>query len=337
MEFIQTSDNPCPPGGVVAAVRAVDGKVLRVARWHPAGRPVGTVLICTGRAEFIEKYFEVVGELLQRQLVVVVFDWRGQGLSGRDLDNSRKGHIDDFSLYGRDLDALHEQVLAPFCPEPWFALGHSMGGAILIEQARAGRSPFERIVVTAPMLDLHGLRMPRFTRALASVLDFAGFGGSFIPGGGSTTILTRPFEDNALTSDPKRYARSANIVAAVGQVAIGDPTIGWVDAAFEMMQRFADPEYPRRTLTPILVVCAGSDRVVSVSAVERFGNRLKAGHVVTIPHSRHEILMETDAIRQQFWAAFDAFIPGTRDELSALVTAQTAIEDVRGPVAAAQY
>lgn len=337
MEFIQTPDNPCPPNGVVAAVRAVDGKVLRVARWHPEGKSVGTVLVCTGRAEFIEKYFEVVGELLQRQLTVVVFDWRGQGLSGRDLDNSRKGHIDDFALYGRDLDALREQVLAPFCPEPWFALGHSMGGAILIEQARAGRSPFERIAVTAPMIELHGLRLPRFTRALASVLDFAGFGGAFIPGGGSTTILTRPFEGNALTSDPKRYARSANIVAAAGHVAIGDPTIGWVDSAFEMMRRFADPEYPRRTLTPTLVICAGSDTVVSVSAVERFGNRLKAGHVVTIPHSRHEILMERDAIRQQFWAAFDAFIPGTRMELEALVGAQAVIENVRGPVTAPQF
>jgi lysophospholipase len=29
--------------------------------------------------------------------------------------------------------------------------------------------------------------------------------------------------------------------------------------------------------------------------------------------ARHEILMESDPIREQFWAAFDAFIPGTPD------------------------
>ena len=28
--------------------------------------------------------------------------------------------------------------------------------------------------------------------------------------------------------------------------------------------------------------------------------------------AEHEVLMERDAVREQFWAAFDAFIPGTR-------------------------
>ncbi|MDB5531971.1 MAG: alpha/beta hydrolase, partial [Hyphomicrobiales bacterium] len=73
MEFIVTSDNPCPPGGVVASVRAIDGMVLRVGRWHPPGKARGTVLICPGRAEFIEKYFEVAAELLTRRLAVVIF------------------------------------------------------------------------------------------------------------------------------------------------------------------------------------------------------------------------------------------------------------------------
>jgi lysophospholipase len=33
-----------------------------------------------------------------------------------------------------------------------------------------------------------------------------------------------------------------------------------------------------------------------------------------IPGARHEILMERDEFREQFWAAFDAFVPGTPDE-----------------------
>ena len=35
--------------------------------------------------------------------------------------------------------------------------------------------------------------------------------------------------------------------------------------------------------------------------------------MIVIPGARHEILMERDVIREQFWAAFDAFIPGTPD------------------------
>ena len=329
MDLIVTPDNPVPPGGVTTTLRALDGLRLRVTRWHPEGAALGTVLVCVGRAEFIEKYFETVGELLSRRLAVVVFDWRGQGLSGRELDNSRKGHIDDFSLYERDLDAVVEQALDPFCPGPWFALGHSMGASVLIAQARAGRSPFERLALIAPMIDIHGLKFPRATRVLAEGLDTIGFGGAFVPGGHGASALTRPFEGNRLTSDERRYRRNANIVAAAPALAIGAPTIGWLNAAFRLMAQFADPEYPRRVLTPALVFGAGDDRVVEPRAVEIFSTRLKAGRHLVIPHARHEILMERDAFRDLFWSAFDAFIPGARDELSALATGQGWVEQAR--------
>ena len=329
MELVFTPDNPAPAGGVATTIRAADGMAIRVARWHPEGDSVGTVAICTGRAEFIEKYFEVAGELLRRKLTVAVFDWRGQGLSGRELDNSRKGHIDDFVLYERDLGALASQVLEPFCPKPWFGLAHSMGAAVLLSQARAGRSPFERIVLTAPMIDIEGLRHPRATRLAVEALDIVGLGAMFIPGGGATSIMTQVFEGNILTSDPARYARNANVIAAQPAVGLGAPTIGWLNAAFRCMKQFEDPEFAPRTTTPILVIAAGDERLVSLSATERFATRLKAGRLIVIPHARHEIMIERDQIREQFWAAFDAFIPGTMDELAALEFARRAIQVVR--------
>ncbi len=311
MHLILTAENPAPAGGIVTMARAVDGMAIRVARWHPEGDSLGTVVVCTGRAEFIEKYLEIVGELLGRRLTVVVFDWRGQGFSGRELSNRRKGHIDDFSIYERDLDALVGQVLGPFCPRPWFGLAHSMGGAILIAHARAGRSPFARIVTTAPMIDLYRLRLPGLARLLAQVLDAVGLGAAFIPGGNARAAMSRAFDGNALTSDPARFNRFMALMAQDPQVAIGDPTIGWINSAFRLMAEFADAEYPRRILTPMLVFSAGDDRIVDNRAVERFAQRLKAGSVIAIPGARHEILMERDSVRSQFWAAFDAFIPGS--------------------------
>ena len=38
--------------------------------------------------------------------------------------------------------------------------------------------------------------------------------------------------------------------------------------------------------------------------------RLRAGSQIVLRGSRHEILQERDSIREQFWAAFDAFVPG---------------------------
>ncbi|HWG04109.1 MAG TPA: alpha/beta hydrolase [Beijerinckiaceae bacterium] len=313
MDLIITPENPAPPQGVVAMVRAADGMELRVARWHPANEPVGTVVVCSGRAQFVEQYFETIRDLLTRDLVVVVFDWRGQGLSGRELGNPLKGHIDDFSLYERDLETLVDQTLEPFCPRPWFALGHSMGAAVLLAQARSGRSPFERLVLTAPLIDIYGLKYRQGLRLAVEALDILGLGGAFVPTRRHANIYSKPFHGNPLTSDPQRFAVSGAVIAAAPQIAVGAPTIGWTNAAFRRIAAFADPEYPRRTLTPILVVAAGDDRIADLTATERFATRLKAGHLVVIPHARHEILAERDVFRSQFWSAFDAFVPGTHE------------------------
>lgn len=328
MEIVTTPDNPAPPGVTPAIIRAVDGLSLRVLRWH-APSPRGTIVIAPGRAEFVEKYFETVGDLLDRGFAVVAFDWRGQGLSARELRNRSKGHIDDFSLYERDLDALVQQALEPFCPRPWFALGHSMGASVLIAQARAGRSPFERLVLSAPMIGIRGLRFPLGAKLLAEGLDIAGFGGAFVPGGRARPYLSQPFERNVLTSDRARYERCAGVLAACPDIGLGDPTIGWINAAFRLMDQFADPNYPRGASTPTLIVAAGRDRVVDTRATERFASRLKAGRALVLPHCLHEILLERDEFRQQFWAAFDCFVPGTAERSIIAANPQTASETVR--------
>jgi lysophospholipase len=58
------------------------------------------------------------------------------------------------------------------------------------------------------------------------------------------------------------------------------------------------------------MLAAGDDRIVSSKAIENFANRLKVGTQFLLRGSRHEILHERDLIREQFWAAFDAFVPG---------------------------
>jgi lysophospholipase len=51
--------------------------------------------------------------------------------------------------------------------------------------------------------------------------------------------------------------------------------------------------------------------ITSTAATEAFSTHLRAGAHLLIPGAQHELLMEQDRYRQQFWAAFDAFVPGT--------------------------
>lgn len=307
MRLFETAGNPAPPGAMVLQVTTRDGVRLRTARWS-CGEPRGTVTIAIGRSEFIEQYFEIVRALLARRFAVVVFDWRGQGQSDREIAHASRGYVSSLGGYRRDLEALEAYVLRLHAPKPWFALGHSMGAALLIDQAHDGASPFERLVLTAPMIDI-SLRHRRAVRLAVSVADVLGFGTRLIPRGSEQSLFIRSFEGNILTSDRRQYQRLATAIRNLPALAVGAPTIHWLRCAFELMQRFKAPGYAPTTLVPMLIIAAGMDRIVDTAATERFAIGLKAGQCITIPGARHQIIMDTDLVTAQVWAAIDAFIP----------------------------
>jgi len=312
MKLVSIPANPLPDNVVTGAIKTPDGVNLRFARWTPPPGRKGTVVILQGRAEFIEKYYETVRDLRARGFAVAAFDWRGQGLSDHALKDRRKGHVRNFSEYAIDLGAIMEQVVLPDCPPPIFALGHSMGGAIAIRVCHDGSRWFERVVLSAPMIALPGRRMLGLAGPFARMLRMMGRGSAFVPAGSRAVAGSEDFIGNVVTSDPVRFARNQAVLQEEPSLGLGAPTIAWADSAMRVMKRFAEPNYARQLRQPILLVAAGRDEVVSTPAIEAFGRNLLAGRHLILAGSRHEILQEQDQYRDQFWAAFDAFVPGTR-------------------------
>lgn len=311
MTLVSIPANPVPEGAVTGTIKTPDGVWLRFARFPPPPGRKGTVCLFQGRTEFIEKYFEVVRDLNERGFAVATLDWRGQGLSSRTLADRRKGHVRDFAEYDTDLEAFMKQVVLPDCPPPFFALAHSMGGAILTRALAQGRRWFDRAVLSSPMLAVRIPGSPRLATMTVRFMRMLGLSGSYVPGGGATAMASLPFPGNVLTSDPVRYARAGAVVEAEPALGLGSPTIAWVNAAFKATGAFADPSYPTRMRQPLLIVAAGQDEVVSTPAIEQFAIRLRTGSHLIVAGSRHELLMEQDRYRAQFWAAFDAFVPGS--------------------------
>lgn len=310
MKFVSIPANPVPENGLAGVVKTPDGVSLRYGRWEPPPGRKGTVVILQGRAEFIEKYFETVRDLRARGFAVATFDWRGQGLSDRALSDRRKGYVRSFAQYAMDLDTIMEQVVLPDCPPPYFVLGHSMGGAIAIRACHGGRRWFERVVLSAPMLALPPSRYMSWARPMARIMRLMGRGSAYVPGGEHEPAGTEDFIGNVLTSDPVRFARNVAVAAEAPELALGPPTIAWADSALRQMKEFSNPSYAA-IRQPMLLVAAGYDQVVWTPAIEDFGMYLLAGRHLILPGSRHEILQEQDQFRAQFWAAFDAFVPGT--------------------------
>jgi lysophospholipase len=311
MDLVSIPANPVPEGAVTGMLTTRDGVSIRYARWHPLPGRKGTVCLFQGRAEFIEKYFEAVRELRAHGFAVAILDWRGQGGSQRMLGDPRKGHVGDFSEYEIDAETFMTEIVLPDCPPPLFAIGHSMGGSVMLRMARHGSRWFDRIVLSAPLIRLAGTRGSAYSRVAARVMRFAGMGSTYVPGGSSTPIAVGPFLNNNATSDPVRYARTKAVLEAAPELGIGSPTVSWLNAAYRTMAEFANPGFAGKVRQPLMLIAAGRDEVVSTAAIEEIAIRLRAGSHLIVAGARHELMMEQDNYRSQFWAAFNAFVPGT--------------------------
>jgi lysophospholipase len=302
--------NNIPEGTECGTFGTRDGRRIRYAVLRDGSQLKGTVCVLQGRGDFIERYFETMEDLRSRGYAIATFDWRGQGGSQRFLRNPRKCYVRDFREYDDDLHSFIEQVVLPDCPPPYYALAHSMGGCILLRNLRE-RTWFEKAVLTSPMFDVQtGMWPPVVARGLVRVLRRVGFARAFLWGERRAPMTSQDFEGNALTSDAKRFLRDVKTVEIAPELGVGAPTFGWIRAAFEAMREAMNPLPGKMVRVPTLVVAADIEKVTSTEACRRLATKEPNVVTVVVEHSRHEILMERDDVREQFWAAFEAFVEG---------------------------
>ncbi len=309
MRLTEIPQNPAPPGWTLHEVAAADGVKLRAAVWPATtAQPRGTMVVCTGRTEFIEKYFEFIGEVLARGFAVVCFDWRGQGLSQRIAADRTAGHVHRFDDYDLDLDAVVAQLL-PGSPQPHVLFGHSMGGHIALRYLAARPDVFQRAFLSAPMLKAW---MPALLRLASTPLAWAmrwlGRGEGFTPGGKGNDGLATPFEQNQVTSDRGRYDRNNAILRADPELAICGPTWGWVGEAFASMRALRRKSFGARIKCPLLIVGAAHDRIVNQGPDVTLIRNVRSGLFLLFSDARHELVQERDEVREVFWKAADAFL-----------------------------
>lgn len=309
MEAVTVASNPTPAGLTLDTLRVRSGVSVRYAVCGVGAKPNrGTVCVFPGRGEFIEKYFETIRDLRERNFAVAIIDWRGQGGSSRLTADHLKSHVPSFAQYDEDLVAFMREVALPDCPAPFYALAHSMGANIILRSLET-RTWFSKVVATAPLIGLRQKDVPwGLVRALARLFSTIGLGRMTVPFTGWMELSHRNAENNYFSSDRERIERTLNVLGAAPGLAVGRPTFGWLNAAFAAMERLDETAISGHLQAPVLIVASGNDRVVSNEASREFCRRVDNAVMVTIRLARHEILMEVDLLREQFWAAFDSFI-----------------------------
>lgn len=281
-----------------------DGVRLRVMlATAVTDKPRGSIIFSPGRTEFIEKYFETTADLIQRGFNVLMVDPRGQGLSDRITEDPLKSYIPNFQVYADDL-AFAAEAFSPLLPKPHIAMGHSMGGTIVLQSILSGVLSPDAVICSAPMLGLFDLETP-LLRAIIVSLSKLGLSKKNLPFQRQRSGMPIPFQGNKLTSDKDRYRSWAAYFQSTPRLRVGQPTYGWIRAALASMA------YVNRNASnlkiPGLMLGAGADPIVDPASIEGFAKSADCNYAV-VPGALHELFLERDTLRDQAFAIMDEFL-----------------------------
>lgn len=284
-------------------------RVCRLPSTAPEGSANRTMLFLHGYTEFLEKYaFEVFGRLRAMGYTVWSFDWRGQGLSSRLLDDRLRGHIESFEDHLDDAKSILARVLERDGGNILLA-GHSMGGHLAMRLAAEKGEAISDVICLSPMSGIYTKGFPKpIARGLLGLFSTIGLGERYPPGVEPFHPKDKAYEGNVLTSDERRFRFVRQAVTDNPDLAIGAPTIGWASAAFASIARLSKPEYLAQISMPVTLFVSGVDRVVDNEATHAIARDLPDATVIDVADAEHELLMEQDHFQAPVWAKFEELI-----------------------------
>ncbi len=285
-----------PADGAASWLRTEDGLRLRAGVWGRDAKK-GTVLIFPGRTEYVEKYGFLATESLNRGYASLAVDWRGQGLADREPADRTVGHVNHFDEFQRDVAAVLSHARALGLPEPYYLIGHSMGGCIALRWVMDG-APVKAVAFSAPMW---GLALSPALKTVARISTSVGYTFGlkhrFAPGQKPNPVPgIIDFAENLLTADRQMFDDFQAQIRAHPELGLGNASLGWLRAALMEMSaldRRPSPDLPCTTFLGL------DEAIVSPSAIRDRMGRWDNGKLVELPNGRHEVLLEVPATRSR--------------------------------------
>lgn len=261
----------------------------------------GLVIVCPGRTEYIEKYYRVADEILKRGFKVAIIDWPGQGLSERMCKDESLGHIDSFTHFTHALSDVEGLLTSKFENLPLITLAHSMGGAIVLQAMVDGLVKPKGAAFCAPMWGV-AIKIPAI-KLIASTMANLGFAHKAVRRHGDES-----FETNVVTHDEVAWQLNRNLLASMSELECGPPSWSWLNQSLKSIAHTKTALSKAPCGTPIFVASAEEEVLVdNVDHSDMTENFTHAEHIL-VKNARHEILMEQDEAKAEFWAGFDRLL-----------------------------
>ena len=273
-----------------------DDLILRYAAFE-RDNETGALVILHGMSESYIKYAEVAYDLQELGLSCYLMDARGFGFSERILqDDPQKVYVDHFDDYVEDLKIFINTVVKAKPHSRIFILSHSLGGCIAARYLEKYPDNITAAVLSSPIVQIDtGSFPPAVAYGIAAISTALGKGTDYAIGQGPRELKPN-FYNNTTTHSFARWSKwEEDLIPSNPEIASGGATYGWIKNSMEagaLSRRKAGA-----IETPLLLLQAEEDWFVRSEGQDMLCDRADDCSKVYCYGSRHEILMETDPIR----------------------------------------
>ncbi len=271
---------------------------LALQCWHPpAGGPApwAVLALVHGIGSHGGSFAPLVEALTGAGVIGCAVDLPGHGRSP-----GRRGDAPSWQTLQDAVDQLLERARREAPGLPCFLLGHSLGGAIVLDAAGRRPAGLAGVVVSNPALAVEPTGPLRLRLLLARLLARLWPGFTLATGITLEAAAHDPAVRERIAADPLRHDRCSARLA-----------VAWQRRSRALMA--SAPRFP----LPLLVLQSSADGVISAAAVQAYVRAMEAAGAAgeggappadvslrLYPHSLHELLddRERDAVRADLLA-----------------------------------
>lgn len=276
------------------------GMKLRTGSIARHEKPVANLIIGPGMGEPPEKYMETIRDFDARGYNVYLVSWMGQGGSQSILPGRfhRVAKVFGFDRDAKNLIQFTETMVPDNAPKVY--LGHSTGGLIGLLAVLRSPKLFAAAKILTPFLGFFDKRARLLEGTLKIFPLTRHMLEHYVPGGKDWTKRSDPANGQKpgdYSSDPVRMNVQDEITEANPDLRIGALTLGGFHEACRAIASLTKKGVPEKITTPIMLVSAGQEKIVSTAAIFNMASRIPGAIHTYIPEAKHETCMETDEIR----------------------------------------
>lgn len=281
-----TPDRPVAHRLGTFSTAALDGHYELVCQYFalPVEQERGTAILLHGYFDHVGLYGHLIRHCLELGLSVVIFDLPGHGLSSGSMAS-----IDSFSRYTAALGECLALASDQGVNQPWYCIGQSTGGAILMDALQQGLidSTFNirEFILLAPLLRPFAWRQTRLLFALSRLFVKA---------------TARGFSDNSHDREFLDFLRQHD--ALQSRIIPTD----WVEAMIAYQRRFALAPVSDQVLH---VIQGSADRTVDWPwNLRHIQEKFPASKSYMVADARHHLVNESVPYRERVFSLITEII-----------------------------